>query len=231
MNWKDPKNEELTTGFRELGFLPEAFINLLAVLGWNDGTEQELFTIEELIERFSLDHVHKGGAKFSYDKAKWFNHEWIKRYKAEGLRQKVKEVFTGNGLELKEDENLDKVIELVKDRCTLLTDFWQQGSFFFVAPATIDVASIKPKWNDDKAMFFDILAEKLTVLEDWTAEAIETLFKETAAEKNIKMGELQLPFRIMLVGGKFGPAVIDIAALIGKEETIKRIRTGLKLLS
>ncbi|MCW3112962.1 MAG: glutamate--tRNA ligase [Segetibacter sp.] len=231
MNWKDPKNAELTTGFRELGFLPEAFINLLAVLGWNDGTEQELFTIEELIERFSLDHVHKGGAKFSYDKAKWFNHEWIKRYKAEGLRQKVKEVFTGNGLELKEDENLDKVIELVKDRCTLLTDFWQQGSFFFVAPATIDVASIKPKWNDDKAMFFDILAEKLTVLEDWTAEAIETLFKETAAEKNIKMGELQLPFRIMLVGGKFGPAVIDIAALIGKEETIKRIRTGLKLLS
>jgi glutamyl-tRNA synthetase len=231
MNWKDPKNEELATGFRELGFLPEAFINLLAVLGWNDGTEQELFTIEELVEKFSLTHVHKGGAKFNYEKAKWFNHEWIKRYKVEGLRPKVKAVFAENGRELHDDEKLDIVIELVKDRCTLLTDFWQQASFFFVAPATIDVASVQPKWNADKAMFFDILSEKISLLEDWSAENIETLFKETAVEKGIKMGELQLPFRIMLVGGKFGPTVFDIAALLGKKETIARIKHGLNLLS
>ncbi|MCW3078865.1 glutamate--tRNA ligase [Segetibacter sp.] len=231
MNWKDAKNEEVTTGFRELGFLPEAFINLLAVLGWNDGTEQELFTIEELVEKFSLTHVHKGGAKFNYEKAKWFNHEWIKKYKVEGLRQKVKEVFAANGLEAYDDEKLDVVIELVKDRCTLLTDFWQQASFFFMAPETIDVASVKPKWNEDKAMFFDILSEKLVLLEEWNVADIETLFKETAAEKGIKMGELQLPFRIMLVGGKFGPTVFDIAELIGKKETIERIRKGLSLLS
>jgi glutamyl-tRNA synthetase len=231
MNWKDAKNEEVTTGFRELGFLPEAFINLLAVLGWNDGTEQELFTIEELVEKFSLTHVHKGGAKFNYEKAKWFNHEWIKKYKVEGLRQKVKEVFAANGLEAYDDEKMDVVIELVKDRCTLLTDFWQQASFFFMAPETIDVASVKPKWNEDKAMFFDILSEKLVLLEEWNVADIETLFKETAAEKGIKMGELQLPFRIMLVGGKFGPTVFDIAELIGKKETIERIRKGLSLLS
>jgi glutamyl-tRNA synthetase len=100
MNWKDPKSEELTSGFRELGFLPEAFINLLAVLGWNDGTEQEIFSKEELIERFSLEKVHKGGARFNYEKAKWFNHEWIKRLKVEGLRLEVKELFLGKGVQV-----------------------------------------------------------------------------------------------------------------------------------
>jgi glutamyl-tRNA synthetase len=227
MNWTDPKTGELIKGFRELGFLSEAFINLLAVLGWNDGTEQELFTLEELIERFSLGSVHKGGAKFNFEKAKWFNHEWIKRSKAEDLRLKVKEVFSTNGVEIETNEKLDKVIELVKDRCTLLTDFWQQASFFFQAPETLDVASVKSKWSEEKARFFDIFSEKLALLEDWNAMTIETLFKETAAEKAVKMGELQLPFRIMLVGGKYGPTVFDIAALLGKEETIARTRKGL----
>jgi len=231
MNWKDPRTNEVTTGFRELGFLPEAFVNLLAVLGWNDGTEQELYSMEELIEKFSLQHVHKGGAKFNFEKAKWFNHEWIKRYNSAGLRQKVKELFEEKGIETTEDEKLDKVIELVKDRCTLLSDFYQQGAFFFKAPEILDVASVKPKWNDDKAMFFDILCEKFTVLQDWSAANIEVLFKETAAEKELKMGELQLPFRVMLVGGKFGPTVFDIAALIGKEDTIQRVRNGLGQLT
>jgi glutamyl-tRNA synthetase len=227
MNWKDPKNEELTQGFRELGFLPEAFINMLAVLGWNDGTEQELFSKEELIERFDLGHVHKGGAKFNYEKAKWFNHEWIKKLPVDKYHSTIKKDFAQKGVTIDNEEKFIKVLELVKDRCTLLTDFWQQASFFFVTPKTLDVASVKPKWNEDKAMFFDILSEKFTLLEEWTIANIETLFKETAAEKNIKMGELQAPFRIMLVGGKFGPTVFDIAALIGRAETIKRIKAAL----
>jgi glutamyl-tRNA synthetase len=227
MNWKDPKNEELTQGFRELGFLPEAFINMLAVLGWNDGTEQELFSKEELIERFDLGHVHKGGAKFNYEKAKWFNHEWIKKLPVDKYHSTIKKDFAQKGVTIDNEEKFIKVLELVKDRCTLLTDFWQQASFFFVTPETLDVASVKPKWNEDKAMFFDILSEKFTLLEEWTIANIETLFKETAAEKNIKMGELQAPFRIMLVGGKFGPTVFDIAALIGRAETIKRIKAAL----
>jgi glutamyl-tRNA synthetase len=143
----------------------------------------------------------------------------------------VKKIFEDNGVPLEDDAKLDNVLELVKDRCTLLTDFWQQASFFFKAPETLDVASIKPKWNEDKAMFFDIFSEKIMLLQDWNAANIETLFKETAGEKNIKVGELQLPFRIMLVGGKFGPTVVDIAALIGKEETINRIRFGLEQLN
>ncbi|WP_018617247.1 glutamate--tRNA ligase [Segetibacter koreensis] len=227
MNWKDPRNEELTHGFRELGFLPEAFINMLAVLGWNDGTEQELFSLEELVNKFSLENVHKGGAKFNYEKAKWFNHEWIKKLPVDRWQSTVRKEFEKNGIIIKDEEKFIRVLELVKDRCTLLTDFFTQASFFFKAPEALDVASVKPKWNEDKSMFFDILSEKLTTLEEWNATAIEALFKETATEKGIKMGELQLPFRIMLVGGKFGPTVFDIAALIGKEETIARIRKGL----
>ncbi|MDB5192884.1 MAG: glutamate--tRNA ligase [Segetibacter sp.] len=227
MNWTDPKTNELTTGFRELGFLPEAFINMLAVLGWNDGTEQELFTIDELIERFSMEKVHKGGAKFDFEKAKWFNHEWIKRTPATAFKPQVKKLFEENNIQVEDEAKFEQVLETVKERCTLLPDFVQQASFFFKAPQTLDVASVKPKWNEDKARFFDIVCEKFTVLEDWTASGIETLFKETATEKAIKVGELQLPFRIMLVGGKFGPTVFDIAALIGKVETIDRIKYAL----
>jgi glutamyl-tRNA synthetase len=227
MNWTDPRTNELTTGFRELGFLPEAFINMLAVLGWNDGSEQELFTLDELIQRFSLEKVHKGGAKFDFEKAKWFNHEWIKRLPTSSLKSEVEGLFEAKGIKIDDESKFEKVLELVKDRCTLLTDFYQQSSFFFKAPETLDVASVKPKWNEDKAMFFDILTEKFTVLEDWNTATVEATFKETAAEKNIKMGELQLPFRIMLVGGKFGPTVFDIAALIGKADTISRIKYAL----
>jgi glutamyl-tRNA synthetase len=231
MNWTDPKSGELIHGFRELGFLPEAFINLLAVLGWNDGSEKEIFSKEELVESFSMEKVHKGGAKFDYEKAKWFNHEWIKRLAVDGWQLIVRKDFVEKGIVISDEEKFVNVLELVKERCTLLTDFWQQASFFFVAPQSLDVDSIKPKWNEDKAMFFDIFSEKILLVEDWNAANIETLFKETAAEKNIKVGELQLPFRIMLVGGKFGPAVFDIAALIGKEETIKRIKKGVQIIS
>lgn len=227
MNWTDPKTGELTKGFRELGFLPEAFVNMLAVLGWNDGTEQEIFTIEELIQRFSLEKVHKAGAKFDFEKAKWFNHEWIKKLTVDSWQLTVRKDFEEKGIAVGDDQKFIKVLELVKDRCTLLTDFVQQASFFFKAPETLDVASVKPKWNEDKAMFFDILAEKFTVSEDWDAATIEAVFKQTAAEKNIKIGELQLPFRIMLVGGKFGPTVFDIAGLIGKAETLNRIKFAL----
>ncbi|WP_207497021.1 glutamate--tRNA ligase [Aridibaculum aurantiacum] len=231
MNWKDPRSEEEATGFRELGFLPEAFINMLAVLGWNDGTEQELFSLEELVEKFALEKVHKGGAKFDYEKAKWFNHEWIKRLPVSHYSEQVKSLLQAAGVEVESNEKLEQVMELVKDRCTLLTDFVQQAGFFFKTPANLDVASVQPKWNEDKAMFFQVLSEKLVTLEQWNAFNIETLFKETAVEKNIKVGELQLPFRIMLVGGKFGPTVFDIAALVGKEETINRIRQGLTFIA
>lgn len=229
MNWTDPKTGELTEGFKEKGFLPEAFINLLALLGWNDGTEQEIFTKEELVKKFSIEKVHSGGAKFDYEKAKWFNHEWIKRFEVSGLRFEVKNLLTQNGLTVSNDTLLDKVIELVKDRCTLLTDFIPQSSFFFKAPETLDADAVKPKWNEDKKIFFLAYTEKLQSTNEWNASALENIFKELAIQKNIKPGELQLPLRVMLVGGKFGPPVFTIAELLGKTETIERINRAIKM--
>lgn len=227
MDWKDPATGDITKGFKEIGFLPEAFLNLLAVLGWNDGTEQEIFSLEELIERFSMERVHKGGAKFDFEKAKWYNHEWIKRSPVENYVSRVKEIFATKGLTINDEAYFKKVLDLVKERCILLPDFYDQSLFFFEAPSKWDMDAVKPKWNDDKAAFFVTFIEKMEQLQISAAVDIETIFKNLAAEKNIKPGELQLPMRIMLVGEKFGPAVFEIAALIGKEETIKRIQVFL----
>ena len=223
MNWTDPKSGELIKGFKELGFLPEAFINLLAVLGWNDGTEQEIYSLEELIKNFSIEKVHHAGAKFDYEKAKWFNHEWIKKLPVDRWQRTVRKDFEARGIMISDDEKFIKVLELVKDRCTLLTDFYEQASFFFVAPSVIDVDSIKPKWNEKKEMFFVELIEAYKLLPQWNQHDLENTFKEIAAVHQLKPGELMLPLRIMLVGGKFGPGVFDIAEVIGKEETAKRM--------
>jgi glutamyl-tRNA synthetase len=230
MNWKDPKNNEETKGFRELGFLPEAFNNLLAMLGWNDGTAQELFTLDELIQKFSMDRVHKGGAKFDYEKAKWFNHEWIKKLPVEHYRATVKGLLEEKGLVITDEAYLDKVMILVKDRCTLLTDFYEQSKFLFETPAQLDLDAVKPKWNDDKKAFFEAASAELQAAGSWKAADLEASFKALATLKNIKPGEVLLPLRVMLVGGKFGPGVFEIAELIGKEETVKRISNALQQL-
>lgn len=230
MNWTDAKTRELTEGFKEKGFLPEAFINLLALLGWNDGTEQEIFSLDELVEKFSIERVHSAGAKFDYEKAKWFNHEWIKKLSAERLMPDVKNILQQKGIQIVDDAVLKTVIDLVKDRCSLLTDFYEQASYFFKTPDNIDLSPIQPKWNDAKTTFFKEWANKLSSTNFADAHSMEEAFKELAASMQLKPGEVMMPFRIMLVGGKFGPHVFDIAHLLGKEETVKRIRTILKML-
>ena len=230
MNWTDPKTNELTKGFRELGFLPEAFINMLAVLGWNDGTEQELFSLQELIEKFSIDRVHKNGAKFNYEKAKWFNHEWIKKLPVDSWQLTVRKLFEDKGIIINDENKFNKVLSLVKDRCTLLTDFVDQASFLFRSPEVIDIAAIQPKWNEQKNQFFAELIRAYELTTDWQHDDLEKQFKEMAAAHQIKAGDLLLPFRIMLVGVKSGPGVFDIAIILGKEETINRIKHTLQLL-
>src|SRR4051794_1319106 len=168
----DPKTGEATEGFRERGFLPEAFVNMLAMLGWNDGTDQEIFSLEELIQKFSIDKVHKGGAKFDFEKARWFNHEWIKKLDAASLRSEVNKVFAKHGLQINDEAYLDKVISLVKDRCTLLPDFWDHSVFFFRAPKQIDFTPVMAKWNPDKKNFFNHLNKVLVSVSDWKASSL-----------------------------------------------------------
>ena len=223
-NWTDPKTGDLTKGFRELGFMPEAFVNLLAMLGWNDGTDQEIFSLDELVEKFSLERISKAGAKFDYEKAKWYNHEWIKRTPAATLAPEVKAVLTDAGVTVADDDNLFTVIELVKDRCNIISDFVTQSGYFFVAPREYDVASVKPKWNAQKTAFFEAYADGPM---EGTAQELEAEFKALAATHELKPGELMLPFRVMLVGGKFGPGVFDIAILLGKTEVKDRIKAAL----
>jgi glutamyl-tRNA synthetase len=275
MNWTDPRTGEPATGFRETGFLPQAFVNLLALLGWNDGTGQEIFTMYELIERFSMDRVHKAGAKFDFEKAKWFNHEWIKTLPASAYSAQVAPLLAAAGILLSpadlerpasgQDEEIpiipivadpladisgtplfeitaleaslpaspsrfERILDVVKDRCTVLPEFVTQAGFFFQAPTTIDLDAVKPKWTDAKALFFIEYIRQLELTPALEAHALEAQFKEMAAAVSIKPGELLMPLRIMLVGEKFGPHVFDIAVLLGKEETIRRIRHTLALL-
>jgi glutamyl-tRNA synthetase len=228
MNWFDAKTDELTPGFRELGFLPEAFLNLLAMLGWNDGTDQEIFSLDELIEKFSIDRISKAGAKFDFEKAKWYNAEWIKRSTAESLKMKVAEVLKAKGVTINNEAYLLKIIDVVKDRCVVLADFYQQASYFFQGPAEYDLNSVKPKWNEAKTAFFKQLKEVFSYSDTFEPADLETRFKALAEEKGLKIGDVMLPFRIMLVGGKFGPHVFDIAALLGEAETLNRIDKALE---
>jgi glutamyl-tRNA synthetase len=228
-NWTDPNTHEFVEGFKERGFLPEAFVNLLALLGWNDGTQQEIFTKEELIQKFSLERVHAAGAKFDFERAKWFNQEWMKRLPVSTYREAVKTILKTKGLDVPNDTRFDQALEMVKDRCHLLGDFYEQAGFLFQQPSTIDTVAIAPKWNEAKTAFFNAYQQKLNTVE-WNAAALETAFKELAAEQSIKPGELQLPLRIMLVGGKFGPPVFDIAAFIGKDAALQRIKFALAQL-
>ncbi|MEP6611223.1 MAG: glutamate--tRNA ligase [Mucilaginibacter sp.] len=231
MNWFDEKSGELTAGFRELGFLPEAFLNLLATLGWNDGTDQEMFSLDELIERFSLERVSKAGAKFDFEKAKWFNAEWIKKSEVGSLKSEVRKVLEDKGVVINDEAYLLQVIDKVKDRCVLLPDFYHQSSYFFEQPKEYDVNAVKPKWADAKTDFFNAVINLIDTTEIFEPVEFEASFKALAEEKGIKAGELMLPFRIMLVGGKFGPHVFDIAVLLGKAETINRIEKALTVFN
>ncbi|NNV56054.1 glutamate--tRNA ligase [Panacibacter sp. KCS-6] len=230
MNWTDPRTNDFAQGFRERGFLPEAFVNMLAMLGWNDGTGQEIFSLPELIERFSMDRVHKGGAKFDFEKAKWFNQEWIKNTPVQHYSAQVKLLFEQAGILITNDTQFETVLHLVKERCIVLNDFVQQAAFFFATPQNIDIAAIKPKWDEKKNQFFLELIRAFELTTLWQHDELEKELKEMAAAHQLKPGELMLPLRIMLVGGKFGPGVFDIAGIIGREATISRITHTLQLL-
>jgi glutamyl-tRNA synthetase len=182
--------------------------------------------MDELIEKFSIERVSKAGAKFDFEKAKWFNHEYIKKNQVSGIKYQVLEILKAKDILVQDNDYFDKVLETVKERMTFLQDFWDQASFFFEQPAIYDLNAVKPKWSDAKTEYFKELIktwEKINETDAWDSVNLEAVFKALAEVMGIKSGELMLPFRVMLVGGKFGPGVFDIAVLLGKEETIQRV--------
>ncbi|OYZ56124.1 MAG: glutamate--tRNA ligase, partial [Sphingobacteriales bacterium 24-40-4] len=161
------------------------------------------------------------------EKAKWFNHEYIKNSQVAGIKYQEPEILNAKDIHIEDNEYFDKVLETVKERMTFLQDFWDQASFFFEQPAFYDLNAVKPKWSDAKTEYFNELIKTWEGTKAWDAVNLETVFKALAEEKGIKPGELMLPFRVMLVGGKFGPGVFDIAVLLGKEQTIQRIQKAI----
>ncbi|MBP6455420.1 MAG: glutamate--tRNA ligase [Chitinophagaceae bacterium] len=223
--WKNTDGE-LQKGFEEMGFLPEAFVNFLAMLGWNDGTDKEIFTKEELIQSFEIERIHKSGAKFDFEKAKWYNQEWIKKSSALELKTSVEKEFAKHNIEIKDEVFFLEIIDLIKERCVLLPDFIEQSKFFFEAPTELDKESMLKNWIEDKKVFFEKFLSQSNTIE-WHSAIIEENFKQLAVVNGFKPNELLLPLRIMLVGGKFGPNVFLIAQKIGVEETKARIELAI----
>lgn len=230
MDWTDPNTGETTIGFKERGFLPDAFLNMLAFLGWHPGTEQEIFTLPELEAAFDMERVSKAGAKFDFEKAKWFNAQHLHKTEDAALAILVAPFMEAAGIQVADMALLTKVIGLVKDRCQTLADFVNQAGFFYVAPQSIDLPSIQAKWTAEKTTFFQNWQAQFGNIQPWNHDAINAAFEENVAASGIKKGELMLPLRIMLVGGKFGPNVMDIMELIGAEACSQRINNALKSL-
>jgi len=230
LEWKS--EEGVSSGYRENGFFPEAVINFLALLGWNDGTDQELFSLEELVEKFDLNRVHKAGAKFDPDKNKWFNHQYLQKQSDESLADLFKKDLlirsTSTALSVT-DVKLTKITSLIKERANFVSEFWDLADYFFVAPTSYDEKASK-NWKEDTGDLMQQLITVLAAIEDFTSVNIETIVKDWMTSTEIGMGKVMQPFRLSLVGALKGPHLFDIVELIGKEETIKRLEKAIATL-
>ncbi|WP_299578992.1 glutamate--tRNA ligase [uncultured Sunxiuqinia sp.] len=221
--WKDPKTGDISRGYREDGYFPEAFVNLLALLGWNAGTEQEFFSMEELIEAFSLERVVKAGARFDPEKAKWFNRHYFQQKDDAELAEAFKPVLAEKGIAVS-DELLVKVVGMVKERCEFVADLWEQANYFFVAPESYDEKTVKKKWKEDTPEKMQEIVTVFNSVESWEAAAIKEAFSAFMNDKGWGFGVVMVPIRLALVGTSAGADLFDICEVIGKEETISRIQ-------
>ena len=228
--WMNPETKEISSGYRESGYISEAFINMLSFLGWNPGTTQEIFSMEGLIEAFSLERVGKAGAKFDFDKTRWFNQQYLRAKSKEDLAQDLQIILKENGVEA-EDNFVETVCEQLKERATFVKDMWEEGKYYFAAPTSYDEKTIRKKWKEDTPKYVSELKDKLSVLSDFSSENIEVEFKKYLEENELGMGRLLPAFRVCLTGLGMGPSLFDIASLLGKEETIKRMETALEKIN
>jgi glutamyl-tRNA synthetase len=229
LQWTDPVSQETSSGYRESGYLPEAFVNMLAFLGWNPGTDQEIYSIEELIESFSLERVGKHGSKFDPEKAKWFNHQYLQKKTDEELAILLMPFLKENGLSPLHNYLL-KVVGLIRERANLIPDLWHQSWFFFKAPTIYDPQVIQKFWNSQVSKTITGFGEELERLNSWNEDSLHKFIQEFITSNNIKMGFLMNPLRLIIVGSNIGPGMMDVAVTLGKEEFIRRIEIGLKKL-
>ena len=229
LEWHDPKTGEVSNGFREQGYFPEAVINFLALLGWNPGTEQELFTLDELVEQFDISKCSKAGARFDYQKGIWFNHEYILKKSDEEIAQLFAPIVGGNGVE----ESMDRVrqvVHMMKDRVNFVKELWPLCSFFFIPPTEYDEKTVKKRWKEDSAKVMGELAEVLEGITDFSIEGQEPVVLAWVEKQGYKLGDVMNAFRLALVGIGKGPGMFDISAFLGKEETLRRLRRAIEVL-
>jgi glutamyl-tRNA synthetase len=230
LEWTDVLSKTKSMGYRENGFFPEAVINFLALLGWNDGTDQELFSLDELVAKFDLNRVHKSGAKFDPEKNKWFNHQYLQKQSDVSLAESFARDSSFVRMTKKpEMTKLVKIVSLIKERANFVSEFWELSNFFFEAPTSYDEKAAK-NWNSATPELMKQLISVLASIEDFTSVNIETTVKDWMTSTEIGMGKVMQPFRLSLVGALKGPHLFDIVELIGKEETIRRLQTAISSL-
>lgn len=229
LEWHDPKTGEVSSGYRESGYFPEAVVNFLALLGWNPGTEQELFSLEELVEVFDISKCSKSGAKFDYQKGIWFNHEYILRKRNEEIADLFAPIVANNGV----DESMERirtVVSLMKDRVSFVRELWDLCSFFFLPPTEYDEKTVRKRWKEYSAQQMTELAEVLEGIDDFSIEGQEPVVMKWVEDKGYKLGDIMNAFRLALVGIGKGPGMFDISAFLGKEETLRRLRRAVEVL-
>ena len=230
LEWHDPKTGEVSNGFREQGYFPEAVINFLALLGWNPGTEQEMFTLQQLVEAFDISKCSKAGAKFDYQKGIWFNHEYILQKSDDEIAELFAPIVANNGVE----ESLKRVTEVVhmmKDRVNFVKELWPLCSFFFLPPIEYDEKTVKKRWKENSGKVLGQLCGVLERITDFSVEGQETIVKDWIEKMGYKLGDVMNAWRLALVGEGKGPGMFDISAFLGKEETIRRTRRAIEVLN
>jgi len=223
LSWGESK------GYREEGYFPEAVINFLALLGWNPGTEQEIFSLSELVEAFSLERVNKSGARFDPDKTKWYNQHYLQGRSDTELTELFLPIVQEKVLDAAQTDRelIERIVSLIKERAVFVSDFWGLSDYFFVAPSLYNEKASKKQWKEDTSEILNQLVSVLEGIEDFSSEKVETLVKSWITEKGLSFGKVMAPLRLVIVGDMKGPHIFDILELIGKEESIARIRRAI----
>lgn len=231
LEWKDPASGEISSGYREEGYAPGAVINMLAFLGWNEGggSEKEIYSLQELVAAFSLEHVSKGGSKFDPEKTKWFQHQYFQDESNEKLAAELQALLKAKNLGFNK-EYLKKIVSLLKERASFVTDFWELGHYFFVAPENYEEKASKKAWKEDSAEIMEQVIEQLEEVSDFSSKDLQEKVKGWITSRNIGFGKVMQPFRLSLVGSMQGPDVFEIASTLGKEESMNRLRKAVEVL-